>query len=111
MSKYADIVLDRPFRIKNKDSTVWLKSEYGLKIYFHAENFWCNPPTDSSIEWRAIKQIEKHGVEMLPDDYVEQYNAHGRAKDMERAMERHREQMWKNRHLHPWLRKPTKDTN
>jgi hypothetical protein len=105
--KYSEIALGKPFRIckPNKDATVWQKNEHGLVIYFHSENFWCNPPTDTNMETNAIKAIEKYGVEMLREDYVEHYNKHQRQKDLEDAMERHRQSMWKNRHLHPWLKR------
>ena len=104
LSNYGSILMGVPFRIANGDLTVWQKNEHGLVIYFHSEDFWCNPPTDSTIESRAIKQIEKHGIEYLPEDYVDNYNKHQRAKDLEEAMEHHRQNMLKEKHKHPWLK-------
>ena len=104
---YSNILMGVPFRIANKDLTVWQKNEHGLVIYFHSEDFWCNPPTDSTIESRAIKQIEKHGIEYLREDYVDDYNKNQRHKDLEQAMELHSQQMWENKHLHPWMKKPS----
>jgi hypothetical protein len=104
LSNYGSALMGVPFRINNKDLTVWRKTENGLVIYFHAENFWCNPPTDTSIEWRAIEQINKHGITYLREDYVDDYNKNQRHKDLEKAMERHRESMLKNKHLYPWLK-------
>jgi len=104
-SNYTDLSLGKPFRIRkpNNDTTVWQKNEHGLVIYFHSENFWCNPPTDSPIETNAIKAIEKYGVEYLREDYVDDYNKNQRAKDLENAMKSYRQSLWKNKHLHPWL--------
>lgn len=90
MSNYADIEIGRPFFIlhkdpKKQDITVWRKDKVYenepnnpstmLRIFFHGENFWCNPPTDSSIEARACKAIERYGIAYLtdPDDYIEGY--------------------------------------
>lgn len=82
MSNYQDIEAERPFFIlhkdpKKQDITVWKKRAdgYGLLIFFHGENFWCNPPTDSNIEWRAGQAIEKYGIAYLtnPDEYIEGY--------------------------------------
>lgn len=80
---YRNIELEKPFFIlhkdpKKQDITVWCATDrgygnIGLNIYFHAEGFWCNPPTDSSIEWRATKAIEKYGIIYLPQDYVDGY--------------------------------------
>lgn len=108
MSNYTDIPIGKPFRIlkPNKDQTVWQKNEHGLVIYFHSEDFWCNPPTDTNMETNANKAINKYGVEYLREDYVDDYNKNQRHKDLEAAMERHRHQMWKNRHLHPWMKDP-----
>jgi phage pi2 protein 07 len=104
LSNYGSILMGVPFRIANKDLTVWQKNERGLVIYFHSEDFWCNPPTDSTIESRAIKQIENHGIVYLPENYVEEYNRTGRAKDLEEAIEKHRQNLLKNKHLHPWMK-------
>ncbi len=105
MSNYENIPVGRPFRIlkKNKDQTVWQRNQNGLVIYFHSENFWCNPPTDTNMACNAEKAIEKYGVEMLQEDYVEWYNKHQRQKDLDAAMKRHRQSMWDNRHLYPWI--------
>lgn len=80
INDYKEIEQDKPFFIlhsnpKKQDITVWKKGEYGLLIFFHGENFWCNPPTDSSIEWRAHKAIEKYGIAYLIDaeEYIEGY--------------------------------------
>ena len=79
---YADVEVEKPFFIlhsnpKKQDITVWKKREdgYGLLIFFHGENFWCNPPTDSRIEGNAVRAIEKYGVAYLtePDAYIEGY--------------------------------------
>lgn len=79
---YADVEVEKPFFIlhkdpKKQDITVWKKREdgYGLLIFFHGENFWCNPPTDSRIESNAVRAIEKYGVAYLtdPDEYIEGY--------------------------------------
>jgi len=77
--KYEDIEYNKPFIIvkPNKDITVWRKDEHGLQIYFHVEEFWCNPPTDSQIEWRAVKAIEKYGIKYIPVDYVDRYLEQG----------------------------------
>lgn len=83
---YKDVEVERPFFIlhkdrKKQDITVWRKRKdgYGLLIFFHGENFWCNPPTDSSIEWRAVKAIERYGIVYLPDGeaYIEGYKKTG----------------------------------
>lgn len=78
--KYEDVIPGKPFYIlhkdpKKQDITVWQKRDdgYGLVIFFHGENFWCNPPTDTNMEWRAQQAIEKYGVAYLPEDYVEGY--------------------------------------
>jgi hypothetical protein len=82
INNYQEIEAEKPFFIlhkdpKKQDITVWKKRAdgYGLLIFFHGENFWCNPPTDSSIEWRAGKAIEKYGIAYLTDadDYIEGY--------------------------------------
>lgn len=83
MSKaYCNIEVERPFFIlhkdpKKQDITVWKKRAdgHGLLIFFHGENFWCNAPTDSNIEWRAEKAIERYGIAYLtdPDEYIEGY--------------------------------------
>jgi len=103
LSNYGSTLMGVPFRINDKDLTVWRKTENGLDIYFHAENFWCNPPTDTAMEWLAIKKINKYGVTYLQEDYVDDYNKNQRHKDIEKAVERHREIMLKNKHLYPWL--------
>ena len=107
MSVYSQIPIGKPFRIlkKNKDQTVWQKNEHGLVIYFHSEDLWCNPPTDTNMESNAVRAIEKYGIEMLQNDYVEWYNKHQRQKDLYAAMKRHRQHMWDNRHLYPWLKR------
>lgn len=88
--KYEDVEVGRPFFIlhkdpKKQDITVWRKDKAYenepnnpstlLRIFFHGENFWCNPPTDSRMEWNAIKAIERYGVAYLtdPDEYIEGY--------------------------------------
>lgn len=75
---YKELMSCRPFFILHKDPrkqdiTVWRKrdNESGLEIYFHGENFWCNPPTDTNMESNAIKKIEKYGVAYLADDYFD----------------------------------------
>ncbi len=107
MSVYSQIPIGKPFRIlkKNKDQTVWQKNEHGLVIYFHSEDLWCNPPTDTNMESNAGRAIEKYGIEMLRNDYVEWYNKHQRQKDLDAAMKRQRQRMWDNRHLYPWLKR------
>jgi len=71
---YQDVEKGRAFFILHKDRkkqviTVWQRREdgYGLVIYFHIEEFWCNPPTDSRIESNAVKAIERYGIAYLPD--------------------------------------------
>ena len=103
LSNYGSILMNVPFHINNKDLTVWRKTENGLVIYFHSENFWCNPPTNTAMESLAIKKINKYGITYLREDYVDDYNKNQRHKDLEKAMERHRETMLKNKHLHPWM--------
>lgn len=88
--KYSDVEFNRPFFIlhkdpKKQDITVWRKDDayegkpYGpsplLRLFFHGENFWCNPPTDSNMEYNAIKKIERYGIAYLtdPDEYIEGY--------------------------------------
>jgi hypothetical protein len=105
LSNYGSTLMGVPFHIANGDSTVWQKTENGLVIYFHSENFWCNPPTDTNMECNAIKAINKHGITYLPEDYVDNYNKNQRHKDLEQAMKRHRQYLWDNRHLYPWLKK------
>jgi len=63
---YQDVEKGRAFFIlhkdrKKQDITVWQRREdcYGLVIYFHNEEFWCNPPTDSRIESNAVRAIER----------------------------------------------------
>ena len=86
--KYSEVEFGRPFFIlhsnpKKQDITVWRKDDahegkpYGpspvLRIFFHGEDFWCNPPTDTNMEYRAIQMIEKYGIAYLtnPDEYFE----------------------------------------
>jgi hypothetical protein len=75
--EYKDVESRRPFYIlrPNQDITVWRKGEHGLEIYFHSEGFWCNPPTDTNMEYTATKKIEKYGIAYLtnPDEYIEGY--------------------------------------
>lgn len=68
LTAYKAIPLDKPFRIlkKNKDATVWKRTEHGLLIYFHVEKFWINPPTES-MESHALNAIERCGVEYLAE--------------------------------------------
>jgi hypothetical protein len=90
MSNYANIEFGRPFFIlhkdpKKQDITVWRKDHAYenepndpntvLRIFFHGENFWCNPPTDSNMETNAIKRINEYGFAYLtnPDEYIEGY--------------------------------------
>lgn len=87
---YKDVELGKPFFIlhkdpKKQDITVWRKDRAYedepdnpnsvLRIFFHGENFWCNPPTDTNMEYNAIKRIERYGVAYLtePDKYIEDY--------------------------------------
>lgn len=87
---YREIDLNRPFFIlhkdpKKQDITVWRKDRAYenepndpntmLRIFFHGENFWRNPPTDSRIESNALKAIEKYGIAYLtdPESYIEGY--------------------------------------
>lgn len=85
--KYEDVPLDKPFYIlrPNGDSTVWRKDDSGLVIYFHVEKFWCNPPTDTNMEWRAVKAIEKYGIKYLPDGYAEKFKSLPFGEDMKYA--------------------------
>lgn len=82
---YRKIEIGKPFFIlhkdpKKQDITVWRTKHYhdgniGLQIYFHVEDFWCNPPTDTQMEYNATKAIEKYGIAYLPDGdaYIEGY--------------------------------------
>ena len=76
ISTYGGILLEAPFRINRhpkqpKDLTVWCKvkrgEHFGLQIYFHGWNIWCNPPTDSTRENRAETAIERYGIEYLAE--------------------------------------------
>lgn len=72
-NNYDNILLDTPFRILgHNDSTVWQKMRYrdgnwGLVIYFHDLKRWINPPTDTTMEWQAQKNIDKYGIEYLAE--------------------------------------------
>lgn len=76
---YKDIPYGKPFYIRHpkQDITVWRTHLYedgnvGLQIFFH-EGYWRNPPTETHMEYDAVKAIEKYGVAYLPDNYVEEY--------------------------------------
>ena len=67
-NNFEEIRINEPFHIlrKNKDKTLWKKErDGGLLIFFHAEKFWCNPPTDTKMETNAINAINKYGIEYV----------------------------------------------
>lgn len=67
-TEVASLEVSKPFRIlnKNKDQTVFKKGKYNrILIYFHDLKQWINPPTDSNIESRIIRDINRNGVEYL----------------------------------------------
>jgi hypothetical protein len=80
---YSNIEFGVPFRInrpRGKDMTVWRKDPAHsngcvLRMYWHGDNFWINPPTDTNMEANAIKRANRYGIELLPKDYDKRYES------------------------------------
>lgn len=61
MKIYDTIPVDKTFRVKGKDYSLFRKGEQNqLRIWFRAEGFWVVYPENK--QWRVLKDIEQKGV-------------------------------------------------